>query len=415
MKNLLLILLSFTVSAVSCQNSERISDWDKDVSYFDNQLRSNHKNLFHQISEADYKKSIDELKTKIDQFSDFDIVVGLSKISASIGDSHTFLHPEAATQHYVPLFISLFEEGFFVIRAKPAYTPILKGRLLRINETPVDKVYELIRSTISADQGNEMSYKFMVGSRLTSADLLLSLGIISDLTNFRLTVMTATGKEESIEVSSIDKDAFSKDDWVLILAENEADRPLSYQYNQKNYWQTIIPNSETLYFQYNKCENQKESSINMFADDLFETVSKQNIKKIIIDLRRNTGGNEKLNRPIISGLQRSVAENSDIKIIVLIGRATHSAACNLLLDLEKLKTPMTTIGEPARSKPNFYSENHFYTLPNSKIRGSVSELFRKDSFDGDDRLRIEPVIKIQVKFSDYVLGKDAALEKALTY
>jgi len=73
------------------------------------------------------------------------------------------------------------------------------------------------------------------------------------------------------------------------------------------------------------------------------------------------------------------------------------------------------IGEPARSKPNFYSENHFYTLPNSKIRGSVSELFRKDSFDGDDRLRIEPVIKIQVKFSDYVLGKDAALEKALTY
>ncbi|MBI1342501.1 MAG: hypothetical protein GC171_06175 [Terrimonas sp.] len=413
MKYLFLYLLFFPWSSASSQTLKRTANWMEDISYFDNQLRSNHKNLFHHVQEAVYNKSVNDLKSKIDSLSDFDIVVGLSKISATIGDSHTFLHPEGATQNFVPLIISMFEDGFYVIRAKPAYKKLVQGRLIRVNDNPVDEVYKLIRLTISADLENEMSYKFLVTSRLTSADLLLSLGIINDVSKFTVTILTDNGKEETVDVSAVIKEDYVKDDWVLVLAENEQDRALAYQHNQENYWQTFLPVSQAAYCQYNKCENGKDQSIKSFFNDFFETVSKQSVKKIILDLRRNTGGNEKLNWPIISGLKELLARHSAIKVIVLMGRATHSAACNLLLDLEKQKIPVTTIGETGRSKPNFYSENHFYTLPHSKIRGSVSSLFRKDSFDGDERLRIEPDISVPVRFSDYASGKDAVMEKAL--
>jgi hypothetical protein len=86
--------------------------------------------LFHFTTEAEFNTKIAALKTKIDHLTDYQMVVELSKISASIGDAHTYIHTDRLLQHWLPLKIGVFEEGFYVLSAMTGYEDLFGGRIV---------------------------------------------------------------------------------------------------------------------------------------------------------------------------------------------------------------------------------------------------------------------------------------------
>jgi C-terminal processing protease CtpA/Prc len=150
------------------------------------------------------------------------------------------------------------------------------------------------------------------------------------------------------------------------------------------------------------------------TEKMIAEFDRNNAEKLIIDLRRNGGGNSNIHNSLVKSILKHPKINQKGNLFVLMGARTFSAANLFILDLEN-NSNVITVGEHGRGKPNHYSENHFFNLPNSKIRCSVSELYRIDSRKDDNRIRIEPMIKVSSTFQDFSTNKDAALETALNY
>ncbi len=73
----------------------------------------------------------------------------------------------------------------------------------------------------------------------------------------------------------------------------------------------------------------------------------------------------------------------------------------------------TLVGLPIGEKPNSYQENDEMTLPESKLVVSYSTRFYKFLPDGAPPI-VSPDVTIEPRWEDYVAGRDAALEWALS-
>ena len=78
--------------------------------------------------------------------------------------------------------------------------------------------------------------------------------------------------------------------------------------------------------------------------------SARSCTRLILDLRRNNGGEATLTPPLLRTLAWFEAEHGPRSIVVLIGRNTFSAAQVFLTRLLTLTDPML-VGEPTGSRP----------------------------------------------------------------
>src|SRR5205085_5186928 len=101
-------------------------------------------------------------------------------------------------------------------------------------------------------------------------------------------------------------------------------------------------------------------------------------------------------------------------LFVITGRETFSAAQNLVNQIEKY-TEAIFVGEPTAGHPNHYGDNRPFTLPNSGLTVRASTLWWQDLDPRDERLWTAPEIAAELSYSDYVSGKDPALQAVLDY
>jgi hypothetical protein len=135
---------------------------------------------------------------------------------------------------------------------------------------------------------------------------------------------------------------------------------------------------------------------------------------LIIDLRRNAGGNTFLHRPLLLGLIRNEKINQRGKLFVIIGRNTFSAAMNASTMIEDY-TNAIFVGEPTGASPNFVGETTLVTLPHSQLQFSISDLYWQTSWPMDHRHWIAPRLYIPPSFAAYRINRDPALEAILAY
>lgn len=70
-------------------------------------------------------------------------------------------------------------------------------------------------------------------------------------------------------------------------------------------------------------------------------------------------------------------------------------------------------GEPSSSKPNFVGEENEIIFPWSGASGSISNRYH-ETIPGDQRVWIEPQIKVELSSRDYFSNRDVVLEKVLS-
>jgi hypothetical protein len=106
-----------------------------------------------------------------------------------------------------------------------------------------------------------------------------------------------------------------------------------------------LPDADAVYVQYNQVGNERGNTVAAFADTLLATLERTHSTSVIVDVRRNGGGNNFPNWPLVRALIRFESGASDRRIFVLAGRHTFSAAQNFVNRVERL-TDAVFVGEP---------------------------------------------------------------------
>ena len=190
--------------------------------------------------------------------------------------------------------------------------------------------------------------------------------------------------------------------------------PLYLQRVDSNFWMTPLALPGTLYLQFNQVRNNADMSIQALAKHLAHEIKRQKITHLIVDVRHNNGGNNQLLRPLIQQLIVFEQSNDRNQLYIMTGRNTFSAAQNFINRVERW-TDAIFVGEPSASSPNFVGEETPFTLPYSRISGSLSDRYWQDSDPGDERQWITPDIRVPVTAADYFQNRDAALEAVLAH
>ena len=149
-----------------------------------------------------------------------------------------------------------------------------------------------------------------------------------------------------------------------------------------------------------------------FTETIVGNLEASGLQRLIIDLRRNGGGDNYLAEPLRHELARS-RFNRPGGMYLLIGPATFSAAQNFANRLER-ECFTTFVGEPTGSAPNLVGDAGYSV---GEVTGITAMVARLRWFDGgpDDKRRwIAPDIAVPALYADWLAGRDPALEAAIS-
>jgi hypothetical protein len=161
-------------------------------------------------------------------------------------------------------------------------------------------------------------------------------------------------------------------------------------------WFTHMARERTMYAQLNNVLNAPNETLAHFSQRLFAAINTDKPQRFILDLRRNSGGDNTLLRPLLIGLIRAQV-NAPGRFFVLTSAMTFSAAQNLCNRLQYY-TSAIFMGQPTGDNVNFYADAKPIVLPNSGLQVNISHLYWQDSDPRDRRAALYPDIAVDPIF-----------------
>jgi len=419
-------LLSFflVVSAPACSDEVKSDKWREDLRELERQLLDRHVNLFHSVSKEVFEQAVSDLDRRIASLTRPEILVGFAQLVAMVGDGHTSFFPGNQKKwkfHYYPIRLWSFADGIYVIGTTDEYVDLFGKRLVQIDETPIEDAFHLISTTIGAD--NDMEYVYTVPFELIRPEMLHVLGVAESADqaefvfegNVRKTFQPMTLKKwlgldwrsanslyEGLAPPSMRLDFL----FATVLT-------LDHLKQRKYYWFTYLEEQRTLFFQYNRCWDQKDNpSFKEVVDELFQYMDGHPVERLIVDVRQNAGGEPKIAEPLIERLAQRSEFGEAGRLFVLVGRRTFSAALTNAVHLRS-RAGARVVGEPPRGKPNSPSEGRDIDLKRTKTWVTVSTQFvERDAALGDaEYLPVD--IEATYTFEQYRNTQDPVLDAAL--
>jgi tetratricopeptide (TPR) repeat protein len=171
----------------------------------------------------------------------------------------------------------------------------------------------------------------------------------------------------------------------------------------------FLKDQKTLYVRHSVTLNDGDQTIEQYFNQVGEFIDKNPVEKLVLDVRMNGGGNNYLNKPIITNIIAAKKINQPGKFFCIIGRRTFSACQNLVNELSKY-TEVTFVGEPTSENINFYGDTRTETLPNSRLGVNLSWLWWQNLDPRDKRPWMAPHLATALRFEDYQKGNDPAME-----
>lgn len=398
---LVFIVLLTTGCETQYLSSDRNSKWKKDLNYLQEALPKKHPNLFFKVSEEQFYKEIDDLKNSVDNLNDDEIVDGILKITASVGDGHTKIKRDFSKKY--PMEFYYFKDGIYLIDTIDKYKKVLYSKLIKVNGQDIESIEDKIAPLIAKE--NEQTIKIALPNYLSIPEILHGVKIVDNIDDeVTFTFENRAGKTVDLNVSSLE----SKEDIDFIINGGyDESYPLYMQNPTYNYWYKYLENDKTLYLKYNEClENNKSGKINDFNKEVLDFINNNRVDKFIIDMRDNGGGGQDRLDTIIQGIKNNEINNKN-KFFVIVGRNTFSAAIGDVVKWRS-ETNATFIGQPTSGKLNHYGQWDTFTLPNSKLTVQYSTKYVNNGEDESESFI--PNKTIEISIDDFVNKKDPVLD-----
>ena len=384
----------------------RTGKWAADIDQLALELPLGHKNLFFNLNKENFDKQIRNLKGNIENYDDCMIFVDIAAIAASAGDAHTTVIMPIA--RFIPFEFYWFPEGIYIVTCFGEYADALNCKVTHLDGIPIEEVIQRVEVIVSRE--NDAFLKAQLPKYLQAVEVLYGLEIIDEFDRVELTLETVGGEvlEKTVPTYGY-KELKSKTTSNIDVPVNKL--PLYRRNKDKNYWSYFIVKSNTLYFNYKSCRDMQDIPVKRFCADLMKFINQEDVKRLVIDLRNNLGGNSTLLEPFIRELSKCQKLNREGSIFVILGRETFSSALLNAYAL-KHKTKAIFVGEATGGKPNCYGEVKFFDLKNSKLQIRYSTKYYK-IIEDDEQLSFFPEVNTEVTIKDYIDNRDPCMEYVL--
>ena len=382
------------LSYVYAQSKEK---WREDLRFIAEEIPKRHKNAFHHATREKFEKAVADLDKQIPFLDDSQITFGFAKIFAMIGDGHSFINWNWAFGR-VPVRFFRFGKDLRVVATDKKFERANGAKVVEIGGLPVEEIFRRSQEYISQDETPQFVLEASANF-LTFPAFLKQIGAAQSNDKAVFEFSDAKNKKFSLELTVYTSD---KTVWIYpyktapLWLENQ-DKPLAYKF---------LPESKTVYVQFQSYPRRKE--FKKFSDELFAFLDKTEPEKLVFDLRLNGGGDFTRGRDFfINQLKTRPQFTKKGKLFVIAGRRTFSAGMSNAADFRN-EFGASLVGEPTGQKPNGYSENRYFKLPNSHLDFSVSIDFYK--FAATDTPGLIPDKLIEPDWQSFKAGRDPALE-----
>lgn len=305
----------------------------------------------------------------------------------------------------LPIGVRAFHDGAYVISAKDEGAQLLGTRITRVGSMEVGA---LVRAWATHWPGNDAWAHRWAGTMFSPA-FLQALGAVSDPAA-PIRVEGMLGRRRVVAT-------------LRPRADGSADRqPLPRTKTQVELWSDAAGEAASGNFVrrageavYVSCDDLGTDiqPFGAFTHACFDAMEDAAPHRLIIDLRRNGGGNNYLFEALRKRVGRS-RFNRPGALYVMIAPRTFSAAQNATNRLER-ETFALFVGEPSGGAPNHYGDGQVSAGATTGITSLISTLPWFDSYPQDQRDWVMPDLPSPQLFADWRDGNDPALQIALTH
>ena len=355
-----------------------------------------------------WREGWDDLIARADALDPATYVMSAKARLAWFADGHTTIFIGGVTAPgfdlRLPIGVKPLEDGLFVISAKDDGAPLLGARITAVEGVPAAV---LARQFIRDWPGNNPAWghhdlglaflpAILRGSGLTPSkpvDAPVLIEANRDGTPVR-----------SLLSPRVDG-AQGREPFARTPSRIESLRPT----DTRNFVR-LLDDGHTVLIAFDSMSEDLTPTLE-FVRQCFTALDNPAVRRVVVDLRRNGGGNNFLGEGLRKYLERS-RFNRPGGLYVLIAPQTFSAAQNLATRLER-ETYAIFVGQPTGGSPNHYGDARPFA--GQGYTGLVSTLPWFDSYPADTRRWIMPDILTPDVFADWAAGRDPALEAALAH
>lgn len=355
---------------------------------------------FRSVPRATFRGAARSLATDAGALTRDELVVRLMRLTV-LGDrnGHTGIYPfdpgHTRTLHAYPLRLYDFSDGLAVVSADRA--DLVGRRVTAIDGTPIARVVELVRPLVPHD--NESSRRWLLPEYVVTAEVLRGLGIVRGGTaTFEL-----SGGARA-ELAPVAAGAVAARHGSALSPPIGPGSPLWLRRLDVQHWLTTLERGRVVYLAY----RLTTGSTSTLADRLLRHARRPGVRRVVVDVRLNHGGDNTTYFPLVDVLGRPAVSR---KLTVLLGRSTFSAAGNFVAELDEA-TKARFVGEPSGGAPNQWGDSAPFTLERTGLVVRIaSQWVEKSRTNGG--LATRPDVRVEPTSSDFAGGRDPVLTAAL--
>ena len=358
-----------------------------------------HPDLFHDVSRETFRAEADELADAVPELTRDEVVAGVLRLVALPGDrdGHTAVYPfdpeHPRGLDVYPLRLYDFSDGLYAI-AENGGAGVVGRRLTTIAGRPVAEVVELVRPLVPHD--NESSRRWLLPEYVMTAEVLRGLGVASEgAVSFgfeggrevRLEPVPAQDAAAIVGTALTPPPAAGDPVWLRNLGDDQL--------------LTTLDGGRVVYLGYRLTTGATFET----AERLAELAARPSVRRVIVDVRLNHGGNNQTYGPLLEVLERPAISS---KVVLLTGRQTFSAAGNFTGDVAN-RTRARIVGELAGGAPSTWGDSYPVALPKLGLVARVATIYHE--YGTPESVR--PDVEVEPTAADLLAGRDPVLAQAL--
>lgn len=423
MKKLTLLFTLFTLlSGAYAQSKLSPADWQADLRFLQQTVHKDYPFLFKKTTAEEFDAAVEKLYKEIPGLQEHEIFAGLARIVSSFQYGHTSVgfRQSPVNYHKLPANLYWFSDGVFIEGAHKDYEAALGAKVLKVEGVPVEEALQAIRPVVPAE--NDQYFKAYGLTFLGIPEVLHAQGVAKTLKKDITLTLEKGGKVfdqtfAAVEAKGHDfpvEYGFTKPEGEWLATRDNSAAPYYLKNLDKICYYEYLPEHKTVYVRQSQVLDDKEESIADFYARVFDFIDKNDVERLVLDVRLNGGGNNYKNKPVVTGIIRTDKINKPGKLFVIIGRRTFSACQNLVNELDNY-TNAVFVGEPTAENINFYGDNNRIELPNSKTPVYLSFAWWQDKPQWENGPWLAPHLAVDMSFGDYRSNRDPVLEAALNF
>ena len=314
-------------------NYDKFNDYQKDASYLVELIEQSYPRLNNKIAKNDFVKLSNNLIESLESVTtSFEFEIQVQQYIAQLKDGHTDMKSFAVSlvedKNYFSWYLFQEKENWFIDLIDTALDSNLIGaKMVAINDIPMHEIMEKVENFESGENQYYRSSTFMsrvmhpkywvaLGVSKTENEIYFSIEQNDEIKKYQLTAKEEftfhriKAPERKYPFSRKQNNGFSykidKTENFAYLQMNTCLDYVTYKSELKNYTNFLFRPFAMMYL---KKDTKDARNFGLVLQSLFKEIHKNEVDNLIIDLRHNSGGDERLGKQLIWYL----TERVDIK------------------------------------------------------------------------------------------------------